>query len=95
MLDKPGTYVDYPTKSSDGISSIENVTSDRRIFHDTACHHDSIFSCICQLFNNQVNHLPQGGIFVLEELRDAKKEGCCFIGWELLPGKEKESNLGK
>lgn len=46
-----------------------------------------------QLLDDEVDHLPQTGIFVLEELGDSKEEGGGFIGRELLPSIEEKGDL--
>ena len=42
-----------------------------------------------------MDHLAQGGIFVLEELRDTEEESCGFVGRELLAGVQEERDLGE
>lgn len=42
-----------------------------------------------------MDHLPQAGIFVLEESRDTEEQGGGLIGGELVTRIEQEGNLGK
>jgi hypothetical protein len=42
-----------------------------------------------------MDHLAEARIPVLEQFRDTKEKGGGFIGRELLPSVEEESNLGK
>ena len=48
-----------------------------------------------QLLDDEVYHLPQTGIFILEELRDSEEEGSGFIGGEALSGVKEEGDLGE
>ena len=88
-------HVYYPAQRPYGICSVNHITPHRRILHNTACDHDDILRSIRQLLDNQVHHLPERGIFVLEQLRNAKEEGCRFIRRELLAGEEEQRDLGQ
>src|SRR3954453_14024969 len=86
-------YVYYSTKRPNRIGPIYVFTSEIAILHDNACRHDDIFGCVCKLFQDEVDHLPQRRIFVLEKFRYAKEKRGSFGGWKLLAGKEKHGNL--
>lgn len=89
-------YINNPTQRSDRIRSVDYITPHRRrVFHDRARDHDDILGRLCQLLDDEVHHLPEGGIFILKELRDAEEEGGRFVGGELLAGEEEEGDLGE
>ena len=87
-------YIYYPAQRSYSICSVNHITSHRRVLHYTARDHDDVLSRVCQLFDDKVHHLPEGGIFVLKELRDAEEEGGCFIRREFLAGEQEQCDLG-
>lgn len=89
------SYIDYPAKSSYRICFIQNIASDRGIFHYAASDHDDIFCGVCQFLYDQIHHLPQGGIFVLEKLGYAEEKGGGLVRRESLPSKEEQRNFGK
>jgi len=86
-------HVYYPAKCPDRIRPVQYVASNNRVLHDTAGDHDDILRGICQLFDDKVDHLPKGGILVLEELRDTEEKSGGLVGRELLAGKQKQSDL--
>lgn len=90
------TYIDNPTQRSNGIRPVDHITPHRSsILHDRAGDHDDILGGIGQLLDDQIHHLPETGIFVLEQLRDSEEEGCGFVGRKLLACKEEEGDLGQ
>lgn len=89
------TYINNSTQSSDSVRSEDSVCATACVFHDRASDHDNVLCGVCQLLDDKVHHLPQAGIFVLEELRDTEEKGRSFIGREFLSRVEEESNLGK
>ena len=48
-----------------------------------------------QLLYDQIYHLPQGGIFVLEQFRDAEEQCGSFIGREFLASEQEYSDLSE
>lgn len=89
------TNVDDTAQGSNGIGSEDGIAAAARILHNGAGNHDDILSRVGQLLDDEVDHLSEAGILVLEELRDAEEKGGGFIGWELLPSIEEKSNLGE
>lgn len=77
-------------ESSNSIGAVDDITSHGSILHNGAGNHDDIFGGVGKLLDDQVDHLAQRGILVLEQFGDAKEEGGCFVGGELLAGREQE-----
>lgn len=48
-----------------------------------------------QLLDGEMDHLPKAGIFILEELRDAKEQGGGFIGGESFTSVQEQGDLGE
>jgi hypothetical protein len=88
------TYVDDSAQSTDGIGSVDCVAATSGILHNGAGDHDNVLSRIGQLLDDQEDHLPQTGILILEELRDAEEESGGFLFGEYFSPVEEESNLG-
>jgi hypothetical protein len=89
-------YINNPTQTPYGICAVHHITPHSgSILHNTARHHNHILRRLCQLLDHQVHHLPEGGILILEQLGDAKKEGCGLVGGEFLAREEEERNLGE
>lgn len=59
-------YIDNTTQGPDGIWPVNNVGTTTSIFHDRAGDHNNILGGVGQLLDNEVHHLSQAGIFVLE-----------------------------
>jgi len=91
----PSTYINDSAQCSDSIGSVYHVASHGGILHNTTRDHNDIFCGVCQLLDDKVDHLSKGGIFILEQLRDAKEEGSCFIGGKLFTSEQKKGNLGQ
>lgn len=89
------TNVDDAAQGSDGVGPENSVVAASGVLHDGASDHDNILCRIGQLLNDEVDHLSEAGILVLEQLRDAEEQCCGFIRWELLPGVEEKRNLGE
>ena len=92
----PIPYINNATQRPYSIRSVDDITPHRRgILHDAARDHDDILGVLRKLLDDEVYHLPEGGIFILEQLGDAEEEGGGFGGGELLAGKEEECDLGE
>lgn len=89
------TYVYYPAQRSNGVCPVNNIASHGCVLHNTAGDHDDIFGGIGELLDDKVDHLAQGGIFVLKQLRNAKEERGGFICREPLAGEEEEGDFGQ
>jgi hypothetical protein len=88
-------YIDNAAESTDGVRAIENITTDGGVLHDNARRHYNIFGGAGQLLQDEIDHLAQGGVLVLEQLRDAEEERGRLICRELLPGEDEDGNLCK
>lgn len=87
--------VDDTTQSSDGVGTVYDVASDSRILHDTAGNHNDILGGVGKLLDDQVDHLAEGGIFVLEQLGNAEEEGGGFILRKLFTSHKQEGDFGE
>lgn len=77
-------YIDNTAQCSNSIGSEDNICATTGVFHNRAGNHDGVISGAGQLLDDKVYHLPQAGIFVLEELRDTEEESGGFVCRELL-----------
>jgi len=89
------TDIDNATQRPDGIGPVDGIGAAARILHNGACDHDDVLGRVGKLLNDEVDHLAQAGILVLEELRDTKEERRGLFGRELLARVEEEGNLGE
>lgn len=89
------TYVNDPAKRPNRICPVQNITANRGILHDNTGGHDRILCRLRQVLENQIHHLSQRGILILEELRNAKEQRRRLVRRELLPGEDEDSNLGQ
>lgn len=87
------TYINDSAERADRIRSVEDVAAHGCILHDGARDHDDIVGGAGHLLEDEVNHLAEGGILVLEQLRDAEEEVGCFVLGEFLSSKYEESDL--
>lgn len=62
------SHINDPAKGSYGVGFVQDIATNGSILHDATGDHDDIFGSIGQFLDDQVHHLPEGGIFVLEEL---------------------------
>lgn len=88
-----GGSVDDATQSTDGVGTVYDVASDSSVLHDTAGDHDDVLGGVGELLDDQVDHLAEGSIFVLEQLGNAEEERGCFILRELFASEEQEGDL--
>lgn len=79
----------------DGIGPVQNVAADRSVLHDDTGRHNHILRGTSQLLQNEINHLAQRGVLVLEQLGDTEEESGGFVRGELLPGEEEDRDLGQ
>lgn len=89
------TNINDTAQGSNSVGSEDGIAAAAGILHDCAGNHDDILGRVGQLLNDEVDHLSEARILILEQLRDAEEKGGCFIGRELLPGIEEKSNLGE
>lgn len=90
-----GTYIDNPTKRPNRIRPVQNITTNSRILHDNTRRHDRILRGIRQLLKNQIHHLSQRGVLILEQLRDTEEQRGSLVRGELLPGEHENRDLGQ
>lgn len=86
-------HIDNPAKSTDGVRAVKHITPNGGILHNNARRHDHIFRSSRKLLQDEVNHLTQGGIPILEELRNPEEERGGLVRGELLAGEEEDGNL--
>jgi hypothetical protein len=87
--------VNDAAEGADGIGAVYDVAADGRVLHDGRGDHDDIVGRARELLDDQVDHLAQRGILVLEELGDAEEEGRGFLAAPVLAGEEEEGQLGQ
>lgn len=90
-----GGGIDNAAQGADGVGAVDDVAADRGVLHDGGGDHDHVVSRAGQLLDDQVNHLAQRGIFVLEQLGDAEEEGGGFLASPALAGEEQQRELGE
>jgi hypothetical protein len=90
-----GRGVNDAAQGSDGIGAVDDVAADSSVLHDAAGDHDDILSRVGELLDDQIDHLTEGGILVLEQLGDAKEEGSSLILRKLLAGEEQQREFGE
>ena len=90
------SYIDNSAQGANGIGPVDDIAPlGGGVLHNAAGHHDDILGRLGQLFDDQVDHLTERGIFVLEQLADAKEERRGLVGGELFPCVEQQGNLGE
>jgi hypothetical protein len=85
--------VDYAAQGADGVRAVYDVAGDGGVLHDGGGDHDDIVGGASELLDDQVDHLAEGGILVLEELRDAEEERRGFLASPALAGEEQQGQL--
>ena len=88
-----GRGIDYSAEGADRIWAVYDIATDGGVLHDGGSDHDDIVGRASELFDDEIDHLAEGGIFVLEELRDAEEEGRGFLSSPALAREEKQSKL--
>lgn len=59
-------YIDNPAQRPDRIWPVNDVGATSSILHNCAGDHNNILGGVGQLLDDQMHHLSQAGIFVLE-----------------------------
>jgi hypothetical protein len=90
-----GGGIDDAAEGADGIGAVDDIAADGGVLHDGRGHHDDIVCGAGQLLDDQVDHLAQRGILVLEQLRDAEEESCGFVASPALAREEQQGQLGQ
>jgi hypothetical protein len=90
-----GRGVDDAAEGADGVGAVYDVAADGCVLHYGGGDHDDIVGGASELLDDQVDHLAERGILVLEQLRYAKEEGCGFLASPALSGEEQQGQLGQ
>jgi hypothetical protein len=56
------THIDDPSKSPNSVRPVDHLQIGLHILHDRRSHHDYVLGNAGQLFNDEVNHLPEGAL---------------------------------
>lgn len=89
------THINDPAQRADRIWPVDGVRAAPRVLHDGARHHDDVLCRAGNLLDDEVHHLAEARVLVLEQLRDAKEERRGLIGRELLARVEQQRDLGE
>lgn len=89
------TYINNTAEGANSVGSEDGIGATASILHNGAGYHNNIFSRVGKLLDDKVHHLAKTGILILEQLRDAEKEGGGFVCGKLLPGVEEKGDLGE
>ena len=87
--------VDDAAEGADSIWAVYDVAADRCVLHDGRGDHNHIVGRTSELLDDQIDHLAERGIFVLEQLGDAEEEGRGFLPAPALSGEEQQGQLGQ
>jgi hypothetical protein len=87
------SYINNATERPNSVGTVDGVGAAACVLHDGARDHDNVLGRAGELLDDEVDHLAQAGILILEELRDAEEEGGGFGGRELLARVEEEGDL--
>ena len=88
-------YINNTAKGPNRICPVQDITANGGILHDDTGRHDRILRGICQLLQDQVDHLSQRGILILEEFRDTEEQRGGLVRGELFPSKHEDTDLGQ
>jgi hypothetical protein len=90
-----GGGVNDAAQGADRIGAVYDIAADGGVLHDGRRDHDDIVGRAGQLLDDQVDHLAQRGILVLEQLRDAEEERRGFVASPALAREEQQGQLGQ
>jgi hypothetical protein len=65
-----GGGVNDSAEGADGVGAVDNLAADGHILHYGSGDHDHVVGGARELLDDEVHHLAEGGVLVLEELRD-------------------------
>lgn len=77
------THIGDTAESSDGSSTVQILFAGH-VLRQAWRHYDDVFGKRRQLFDAQINHSAEDGVFWLEEFSHGEKCFCSFGGAELL-----------
>ena len=90
-----GGSINNAAQSTNGVRAVYNIAADRCVLHDGGCDHDNIVGGASELLDDQVHHLAQRCILVLEELRDTEEQCCGFLTSPALACEQQQCQLGE
>jgi len=90
-----GRGIDNAAQSTDGVGAVHDIAANGCVLHDGGCDHDHVVGGASELLDDQVDHLAQRSILVLEQLRDAEEEGGGFLASPALAGEQQQRELGE
>lgn len=73
MFASAQTNINDATKSPNGIGPVNRIGAPSRILHDRTGDHNDIFGGAGKLLDDEMDHLAEAGIFVLEQLRNTEE----------------------
>jgi len=88
-----GGGIDDSAEGADRIGAVHDIAADRSVLHDGGRDHDDIVGRARQLLDDEVDHLAERGILVLEELGYAEEEGGGFLASPALAREEQQCEL--
>lgn len=92
---KVDAYINNAAEGTDSVRAVENITTHGGILHDNTRRHNHILGSPSKLLQDEIDHLAQRGILVLEQLRNAEEERGSLVRGELLPGEQEDGNFGQ
>lgn len=90
-----GGGIDNAAQGTDGVGAVDDIAGDGGVLHDGRGDHDHVVGGASELLDDQVDHLAQRCILVLEQLGDAEEEGGGFLTSPALAGEEQQGELGE
>lgn len=90
-----GGSIDDAAQSANSVRAVYDIAAHRGVLHDGGCDHDDIVSGASELLDDQIHHLAERRILVLEKLRDTKKQRCGFLASPALAREEEQCELGE
>jgi hypothetical protein len=90
-----GGGVDNAAQGTDGVGAVHDIAANGGVLHDGGGDHDHVVGRARQLLDDQVHHLAQRCILVLEQLRDAEEERGGFLASPALAGEQEQGQLGE
>jgi hypothetical protein len=90
-----GRGINYSAEGADRIRAVYDITADGRVLHDGGGDHDDIVGRPRELLDDQIDHLAQRGILVLEELRYTEEERGGLLPSPALASEEEQGELGQ
>ena len=90
-----GGGIDDAAQRTDSVGAVYDIASNGGILHDRGCDHDHVVSGAGELLDDQVHHLAERCILVLEQLRDTKEECGSFLTPPAFAREQEQCELGE